>query len=146
MSDDPLYDRLHQPKLDRMRAEHERTMRLIARPPEPSEANKRAIAEMASPEGWQRAIKEVIGNVGSKRRRAKLWLLVIALIGAAVVRETVELFGPTRCLFGSNFPVEKLWTRYSDLVAAYRDALKPFGDTVSRAALHDTAARIYRLN
>ncbi len=34
----------------------------------------------------------------------------------------------------------------SDLVAAYRDALKPFGDTASRAALHDTAARIYRLN
>ncbi len=65
---------------------------------------------------------------------------------AAVVRETVELFGPTRCLFGSNFPVEKLWTRYSDLVAAYRDALKPFGETASRAALHDTAARIYRLN
>ena len=29
---------------------------------------------------------------------------------AAIVRETVEIFGPTRCLFGSNFPVEKLWT------------------------------------
>ena len=34
---------------------------------------------------------------------------------AAIVRETVEIFGPTRCLFGSNFPVEKLWTRYADL-------------------------------
>jgi predicted TIM-barrel fold metal-dependent hydrolase len=65
---------------------------------------------------------------------------------AAVARETVELFGPTRCLFGSNFPVEKLWTRYSDLVAAYRDALTPFGEETSRAALHDTAATVYRLN
>ena len=65
---------------------------------------------------------------------------------AAVVRETVELFGPTRCLFGSNFPVEKLWTQYADLVAAYRRALEPLGEATARAALHDTAARIYRLN
>ncbi len=65
---------------------------------------------------------------------------------AAVVRETIEIFGPTRCLFGSNFPVEKLWTRYSDLVAAYRRALEPLGEETSRAALHDTAARVYRLD
>ena len=39
---------------------------------------------------------------------------------ADVVRETVGMFGPERCLFGSNFPIEKLWTRYADLVAAYR--------------------------
>jgi len=65
---------------------------------------------------------------------------------AAVVKETVGIFGPTRCLFGSNFPIEKLWTRYSDLVAAYRRALEPFGEAAARAVLHDTAARIYRLN
>ncbi len=65
---------------------------------------------------------------------------------AAVVREAVEIFGPTRCLFGSNFPVEKLWTRYADLVAAYRRALEPLGEEAARAALHDTAARVYRLN
>ena len=64
---------------------------------------------------------------------------------AAIVRETVEIFGPARCMFGSNFPVEKLWTRYSDLVAAYRNALSPFGEAACRAALHDTAARVYRL-
>ncbi len=65
---------------------------------------------------------------------------------AAVVRETIDIFGPERCLFGSNFPVEKLWTQYADLIAAYRDALAPLGDAVARAALRDTAARIYRLN
>ena len=64
----------------------------------------------------------------------------------AIVRDTVEIFGPTRCLFGSNFPVEKLWTGYADLAAAYRAALAPLGDATARAALHDNAARIYRLN
>jgi predicted TIM-barrel fold metal-dependent hydrolase len=65
---------------------------------------------------------------------------------AAVVRETIEIFGPARCLFGSNFPVEKLWTQYSDLIAAYRGAIEPLGEAVARAAFHDTAAKVYRLN
>ena len=65
---------------------------------------------------------------------------------AAVVRETIDIFGPTRCLFGSNFPVEKLWTGYSDLIAAYRKAIEPLGDDVARAAFRDTAARVYRLD
>jgi predicted TIM-barrel fold metal-dependent hydrolase len=63
----------------------------------------------------------------------------------AIVRETIGIFGPDRCMFGSNFPVEKLWTKYSDLIAAYRDALAPLGETTSRAVLYDTAARVYQL-
>lgn len=65
---------------------------------------------------------------------------------AAIARETIEMFGPTRCLFGSNFPVEKLWTRYADMITAFRTALEPLGEATARAALHDTAARVYRLN
>ena len=64
---------------------------------------------------------------------------------AAIVRETVEIFGPDRCMFGSNFPVEKLWTKYGDLVSAYRNALAPLGEATSRAVLYDTAAKVYRL-
>jgi predicted TIM-barrel fold metal-dependent hydrolase len=64
---------------------------------------------------------------------------------ATIVRETLGIFGAARCLFGSNFPVEKLWTRYSDLMAAYRRALEPLGEAVTRAVLHDTASRNYRL-
>lgn len=64
---------------------------------------------------------------------------------AYVVRETVTLFGADRCLFGSNFPIEKLWTGYGALVAAYRAAAAPYGEAEQRAMLHDTAARVYRL-
>ena len=48
--------------MDRMQAEHERFMRLIAQMPEPFEAQKRAIAEAYSPAGWQRAIREVMSE------------------------------------------------------------------------------------
>ena len=64
---------------------------------------------------------------------------------AAIVHETIQIFGPERCLFGSNFPVETLWTNYADLITAYRKAVEPLGDVVARAALHDTAVKIYRL-
>ena len=31
----------------------------------------------------------------------------------------MTIFGADRCLFGSNFPIEKLWTSYRELVDAY---------------------------
>ena len=37
-------------------------------------------------------------------------------------RESVALFGAQRCLFGSNFPIEKLWTGYKDLLDAHLQA------------------------
>jgi predicted TIM-barrel fold metal-dependent hydrolase len=64
----------------------------------------------------------------------------------AIVRDTIDIFGPERCLFGSNFPVEKLWTGYGDLIAAYCGAIEPLGEMIARAAFHDTAARVYRLD
>jgi predicted TIM-barrel fold metal-dependent hydrolase len=64
---------------------------------------------------------------------------------ADVVAETIAIFEPERCLFGSNFPIEKLWTSYADLVAAHRAALAPYPEEVQRAVLRDTAIRIYRL-
>jgi predicted TIM-barrel fold metal-dependent hydrolase len=64
---------------------------------------------------------------------------------AMVAAEAVRLFGPERCLFGSNFPIEKLWTDYAALLAAHREALAPFGEAASRAIFNDTARRVYRL-
>ena len=42
---------------------------------------------------------------------------------AATLADSVAIFGSDRCLFGSNFPIEKLWTSYRDLVDAYLDAV-----------------------
>ena len=39
---------------------------------------------------------------------------------STVIEETVGLFGPNRCLFGSSFSFEKLWTDYASLVGAMR--------------------------
>ncbi len=61
------------------------------------------------------------------------------------VRETVALFGPGRCVFGSNFPIEKLWTDYASLTGAYRRALAHLGEADRAAIFAGTARRLYRL-
>jgi predicted TIM-barrel fold metal-dependent hydrolase len=108
--------------------------------------------EDLSPEGWaewRRAMRLLASRPNVVSKLSALGTFIHkndpAHI-AAVVHETIDIFGPQRCLFGSNFPVEKLWTQYADLIAAYRKAIEPLGETVARATFHDTAARVYRLN
>ena len=40
-----------------------------------------------------------------------------------IVKETVALFGADRCFFGSNFPIEKLWTDYGALYRTFRNSI-----------------------
>jgi predicted TIM-barrel fold metal-dependent hydrolase len=65
---------------------------------------------------------------------------------AFVARETLKLFGPERCLFGSNFPIEKLWTTYADLAAAHRAAIAHLSPADQRSITEGTARRVYKLN
>jgi predicted TIM-barrel fold metal-dependent hydrolase len=62
-----------------------------------------------------------------------------------VIEETVALFGAARCLFGGNFPIEKLWTTYDRVVAVTRECLSACSPAERRAIFHDTAQRVYRL-
>lgn len=65
---------------------------------------------------------------------------------ADIMADTVALFGAERCLFGSNFPIEKLWTGYRDLIEAYRAAAAPLGAQARDALFRTTAIRVYRLD
>ena len=61
------------------------------------------------------------------------------------VADSVAIFGADRCLFGSNFPIEKLWTSYRELVDAHRAAITHLSADQRDAVLSKTAARVYRL-
>lgn len=60
-----------------------------------------------------------------------------------MVSQTVAMFGAERCLFGSNFPIEKLWCDYGALIAAFQGAAKTLPEAGRRAIFHDTASRVY---
>lgn len=57
----------------------------------------------------------------------------------------LEIFGPERCLFGSNYPVDGLHRRYSDIVAATYAAVAPLGDRAITQVFVENARRVYRL-
>ena len=64
---------------------------------------------------------------------------------ASVLNETVGLFGAERCLFGSNFPIEKLWSSYRELVNAFITAAAPLRPEQRDAIFKGTAMRVYRI-
>ena len=63
----------------------------------------------------------------------------------SIFSDAVAFFGADRCLFGSNFPIEKLWTSYEALLGAFLDAAAGLDAAARGAILGETAARIYRL-
>jgi predicted TIM-barrel fold metal-dependent hydrolase len=62
-----------------------------------------------------------------------------------IARETITLFGAERCLFGSNFPIEKLWSSYDGLIQAYRAALADYPAQTQKKIFSTTAKRVYRI-
>jgi predicted TIM-barrel fold metal-dependent hydrolase len=57
----------------------------------------------------------------------------------------IEQFGPERCMFESNFPVDKLSCSYTVLWNQFKKLTREFPAHQRAAMFHDTARRIYRL-
>ena len=64
---------------------------------------------------------------------------------ADIALPTLEMFGAGRCVFGSNFPIKKLWSRYAELVNVYRVALAGLSDADQARVFSGTARDLYRL-
>jgi len=62
-----------------------------------------------------------------------------------MIVETEKIFGADRCLFGSNYPIEKLWTSYADLFDAFQQGASKLSKKAQKAIFQDTANRVYRL-
>jgi len=57
----------------------------------------------------------------------------------------VEIFGADRCMLGSNFPVDSLYTSYDQLVVAWGRLVEQCSVSESRALAGGTAAAFYRI-
>jgi predicted TIM-barrel fold metal-dependent hydrolase len=64
---------------------------------------------------------------------------------AQIVRDSMALFGSERCMFGSNFPIEKIWSDFATLWGTYAEVLGNFPGTDRNNVLRETAIRVYRL-
>jgi predicted TIM-barrel fold metal-dependent hydrolase len=61
------------------------------------------------------------------------------------VSECIEAWGTSRAFFGTNWPVDRLYSSYGDLVAAYRELVADYSHEEQRALLAGNANRVFRL-
>lgn len=64
---------------------------------------------------------------------------------APYIETCIEAFGPQRCMFESNFPVDAARCSYHILWNAFKKLAHGCSDTERRQLFHDTAAATYRL-
>ena len=69
----------------------------------------------------------------------------LATAWAPYLQDSIELFGAERCMFESNFPVDKAMCSYVSLWNAYKLVTAGASATEKAALFHDTANQFYRL-
>ncbi|MFT7528849.1 MAG: putative TIM-barrel fold metal-dependent hydrolase [Arenicella sp.] len=66
-----------------------------------------------------------------------------------IIDTVLDIFGAERCMFGSNFPVDKLHTSYERLWMAYLEIVESYrparSESQKRALFKDNCAAFYRL-
>jgi predicted TIM-barrel fold metal-dependent hydrolase len=62
-----------------------------------------------------------------------------------VIRDSIQIFGAERTIYGSNFPLEKLHASYADFIAIYRKVMSEYSEADQRKVFHDNAVKFYRL-
>jgi predicted TIM-barrel fold metal-dependent hydrolase len=59
------------------------------------------------------------------------------------VLECIDVWGPHRVVFGSNWPIDRLYSSYGELIAAYRDIVSAFSVGEQEALLSGNARRLF---
>src|ERR687892_310441 len=111
---------------------------------------------------WRRGIAAVaegpnvvmkLGGIGMPRtgfdwhtRQKPIGSEELAAAMAPWIMHCIEQFGPNRCMFESNFPVDKVSYSYNVLYNAFKRLSKGYSAAECAAMFHDTAVRVYRIN
>lgn len=62
------------------------------------------------------------------------------------VMHCIEAFGPRRCVFGTNWPVDRLWASYDAYASAFRELVGDFSHDEQEDMLFRTATTLYGLD
>jgi L-fuconolactonase len=111
---------------------------------------------------WRRGIAAVaecpnvnikLGGIGMPRtgfdwhaRSTPIGSEELAASMAPLMTYCIEQFGPNRCMFESNFPVDKVSYSYNVLYNAFKRVSKGYSATERAAMFHDTATHVYRID
>ncbi|MBM4199677.1 MAG: amidohydrolase [Gammaproteobacteria bacterium] len=70
----------------------------------------------------------------------------LAAATAPYFETCIEFFGARRCMFESNFPMDRVSCSYTVLWNAFKRVTQSCPDEDRRSLFHDTAERVYRLD
>jgi predicted TIM-barrel fold metal-dependent hydrolase len=110
---------------------------------------------------WRRGIDAVaaspniimkLGGVGMPRigfdwhtREKPVGSEEVARSIAPYMNYSIQRFGPDRCMFESNFPVDKVSFSYNVMYNAFKRVSQGYSPSERAALFHDTAARVYQI-
>lgn len=98
--------------------------------------------------GWRAAMDglarhaNVFVKISGLGERNKPWTLEA---NGPIIRDTIAIFGVERCMFASNFPVDKLCGTFETIYAGFRAAVAELALAKQHMLFHDNAVRVYRL-
>jgi predicted TIM-barrel fold metal-dependent hydrolase len=98
--------------------------------------------------GWRRALEtaamqpNVFIKISGLGRRGEPWTLES---NGPVIRDTIAIFGSDRCMFASNYPVDRLAGTFDTIYRGFFAAVaaRPIAEQLQ--LFHDNAMRVYRL-
>jgi predicted TIM-barrel fold metal-dependent hydrolase len=120
-------------------------------PETPIIINHTALPSDRSPEGlagWRAGLEVVAAcpNVALKisglGRPGLPWTVEA---NGPVIRDAIRIFGVDRCMFASNYPVDRLAGSFETIFAGFAAAVANLSDADRTKLFHDNAVRIYRL-
>jgi L-fuconolactonase len=86
-----------------------------------------------------------VNGYGWEQRPAPPTSMELAEATRHYFEHTIERFGPSRCMFESNFPVDKLSCSYTVLWNSFKRLSKSYSAEERAQLFHGTATRVYRL-
>jgi predicted TIM-barrel fold metal-dependent hydrolase len=99
--------------------------------------------------GWRTAIATLaaLPNVALKisglGQPGKPWTIEA---NGPIVRDAIAIFGVDRCMFASNFPVDRLCADFDTIFAGFKSIVGDLSRAEQLKLFHDNAVRIYRLS
>ena len=64
---------------------------------------------------------------------------------APFIHETIDLFGPSRCMFASNVPPDALRKTYDQILEGFYGFAAAYSADEQKKMFYDTAARVYKI-
>jgi L-fuconolactonase len=70
----------------------------------------------------------------------------LAAAAKPIIDACIEIFGPHRCMFESNFPMTREFITYRDIWNSYKLAIEEYSPDEKADLLHNTAQRFYAIS